>query len=267
MSFLSSSKRLLVSCLVLCVCMPFAGCQNKAAIEKKAAIEQQRQAILGIYAKHEIPSLTFSDEMVEQFITELELLIATDKDNLLLLADKSHFLDASYEPNDLIELTANDLFSVNKAGMSLRLPAYNALLAMAEGAQNEGLKLLVSSAYRSYDYQERVYNWNVSTFGQEAADRESARPGSSQHQLGTVIDFGSITNDFAQTPEGIWVFENAANYGFSLSYPQGYEPITGYMWESWHYRYIGKDAVAFQKKWFNNIQQYMMEFIYEWNRI
>ena len=127
--------------------------------------------------------------------------------------------------------------------------------------------MVASSTYRSYDYQKTVYERNVRQMGKEAADRESAAPGTSQHQLGTVVDFGSITDEFIETPAGQWLDKNASDYGWSLSFPQGYEDVTGYRWECWHYRYIGTEATAFQKKWFSNIQQFMMEFIHAWKSV
>ena len=135
---------------------------------------------------------------------------------------------------------------------------------MAEAARLEGITLTASSAYRSYDYQREVYNRNVREMGQEAADRESARPGYSQHQLGLVADFGSIDDSFAQTASGRWIAANASRFGWSLSYPEGFEEVTGYRWESWHYRYTGKDLAAFIDNYFGGIQQYALRFIYEW---
>jgi D-alanyl-D-alanine carboxypeptidase len=108
-----------------------------------------------------------------------------------------------------------------------------------------------------------VYERNVKEMGQQAADRESARPGHSQHQLGLVIDFGSITDAFARTPEGIWLSANASRFGWSLSYPEGYEDVTGYRWESWHYRYVGRELAEFIDNYFNGIQQYALRFIHE----
>ena len=132
--------------------------------------------------------------------------------------------------------------------------------------KKDGITLLVSSTYRSYDYQKKLFARYVAQDGEALAERYSARAGTSQHQLGTAIDFGSITDEFAETKQGKWLYAHAAEYGFSLSFPAGYEDVTGYMWECWHYRYIGKDACALQKKWFGDIQQYMMEFIDAWTR-
>ena len=124
----------------------------------------------------------------------------------------------------------------------------------------------MSSAYRSYSYQERLFNNYVRVDGIEAAERYSARPGTSQHQLGMAIDFGSITDDFAETKMGRWVYNNAARFGWTLSFPKGYEDITGYQWECWHFRYVGISAAKMQKKYFCDIQQYMLEFIDLWQK-
>jgi D-alanyl-D-alanine carboxypeptidase len=113
----------------------------------------------------------------------------------------------------------------------------------------------------------QVYERNVKEMGQQAADRESARPGHSQHQLGLVIDFGSITDAFARTPEGIWLSVNASRFGWSLSYPEGYEDVTGYRWESWHYRYVGRELAEFIDNYFNGIQQYALRFIHEFTHL
>ena len=151
--------------------------------------------------------------------------------------------------------------------MKIRAEAYSALNEMAQAALNDGIRLFVSSAYRSYSYQENLFNYWVSVDGLEQAERESARAGTSQHQLGTAVDFGSISDDFDKTQMGQWVYKNAADYGWSLSFPKGYEDVTGYRWECWHFRYIGKNACRFQQKWFGGIQQFMLEFIDLWKNM
>lgn len=196
------------------------------------------------------------------FIQDINNLIASDENGLLLLVDKKHYLANTFVPEDLVDLTKNSDYAINRTDLSLRVCVEEALRKMAVAAKAEGITLLVSSTFRTYDYQKRLYERNVREMGKEAADRESAMPGSSQHQTGTAIDFGSITDAFAEDEPGIWLEENANKYGFSLSYPQGYEPVTGYRWECWHYRYIGQSAVFMQEKWFNNVQQYMLDFIH-----
>ncbi|GAB1484254.1 hypothetical protein MASR2M78_30720 [Treponema sp.] len=191
---------------------------------------------------------------------------------LSLLVDKQHPLPSSYAPTDLVSLSDlrkqhPGLFRLNRADLNLRVEAADAFLQMARAAGSAGLSLLASSSYRSYTYQEGVYKRVVAQLGQEAADRESAPPGMSQHQLGLVLDFGSIDDSFAKTAESRWLAQNAGNFGWSLSFPQGYEQVTGYRWESWHYRYVGKDLVAFIDTYFEGIQQYALEFLDAWKRI
>ena len=175
------------------------------------------------------------------------------------LVDKSHALPPNFVPDDLVSLRKYSL-SLYWGDVTVRRSIMPAILGMVHAAKKEGITLVFSSGYRSYDYQKYVYEREVKTYGQETADRESARPGASQHQLGTAIDFGSITDEFSTTPAGRWLAAHAWEYGFSLSYPQGEEAITGYRYESWHYRYVTKPAALLQRKYFHDIQQYMMEF-------
>ena len=173
---------------------------------------------------------------------------------LFIFVDKETQLASDYEPQDLVKL---------KSGHLLRKAAAASLEEMSAAAAAEGLNLIVSSAYRSYNYQVEVYARHVKNMGQAAADRVSARPGHSQHQLGLVIDFGSITNEFANTREGIWMYNNASRFGWSISYPQGYEELTGYSWESWHYRYVGKELAEFIDTYFDGIQHNAFKFLHE----
>jgi D-alanyl-D-alanine carboxypeptidase len=202
-----------------------------------------------------------SEDRARDFLTDLDAVIAADKDlGLLVLVDKQHALPG-YVPTDLVTLKSNTAYLTSRNGLQLRSVAELALRRMGEAARKEGITLLASSTYRSFDYQVTVYARNVRIFGQAEADRESAKPGTSQHQLGTVVDFGSISPSFADTAAGRFVAAHAPEYGWSLSFPDGYEDVTGYLWECWHWRYIGIEAVRFQEKWFDNIQQFMLEFI------
>jgi D-alanyl-D-alanine carboxypeptidase len=194
----------------------------------------------------------------------MDLLSCLEGDPFLrLLVDKTHPLPEAYEPEDLVELTGGS-YQAGRRGLMLRRAAAEALEEMAVAARAEGITLIASSSYRSYGYQVEVYNRNVREMGQAAADRESARPGYSQHQTGLALDFGSIDDSFAETGAGRWMVEKAGQFGWSLSFPQGYEEATGYRWESWHYRYVGKDLAAFIDNWFGGIQQYALQFIQAW---
>lgn len=198
-------------------------------------------------------------------VLEVERNFRTDDLSLYYLIDKKHAVGSDYVPRDLVPVKGNELWNVSRNDLSLRPEAYAALEDLSRAALNDGIKLLVSSTYRSYQYQEGLFNRYVKQDGLELAERYSARPGTSQHQLGVAIDFGSITDDWGDTKMGKWVYDHAADFGWSLSFPQGYEDVTGYMWECWHFRYIGKEACRFQKKWFGNIQQFMLEFLDAWD--
>lgn len=211
-----------------------------------------------------------SPENYEAFLSDLKIVLEAEKYfpaddvSLYYLIDKTHTIGSDYEPTNIVKLVKNNDYVINKTTLSLRKDAEEALRTMAVAAKKDGITLDVSSTYRSYETQERTFNYWVSVDGLEEAERESARPGTSQHQLGTAIDFGNIEDSFAETNSCKWLMQNSEKYGWSLSFPQGYEDVTGYRWECWHFRYIGKEACSFQWKWFNDIQQYMLEFIYAW---
>ena len=206
----------------------------------------------------------------EEFLADLHRVLESRKNfssedlSPFYLIDKNHTVGADYEPKNLVHLEKNDLFAINKNNLSLRPESFEALKVLAQAAKNDGITLTVSSTYRSYEYQKNLFAYWVKVDGLEEAERESAREGTSQHQLGMALDFAPVDDAFADTVPGQWVYKNAARYGWSLSFPHGYEAITGYRWESWHFRYIGVEACEFQKKWFGDVQQFMMEFLDAW---
>ena len=104
--------------------------------------------------------------------------------------------------------------------------------------------LWIASGYRSYWDQKSIYNNYVSRDGQANADTYSARPGHSEHQTGLAFDLNSIDDSFSNTYEGQWVHDNCYRFGLILRYPKGKESITGYMYESWHMRYVGVELAT-----------------------
>jgi len=206
----------------------------------------------------------------EEFLADLNKVLATLSDfssedlSPFYLIDKTHTVGETYVPKNLVHLENNANFKVNKNNLNLRPEAFDALNRLGAAAKADGVTLTVSSTYRSYEYQKNLFDYWVRVDGLEEAERESARAGTSQHQLGMAMDFAPVDDAFDQTEAGQWVYKNAARFGWSLSFPKMYEDVTGYRWESWHFRYIGITACQFQKKYFNNVQQYMIEFIDEW---
>ncbi|MFH1181278.1 MAG: M15 family metallopeptidase [bacterium] len=150
-----------------------------------------------------------------------------------------------YAPNDLVEL-----YSLNAPGKYIRFPVFLDLALLMDKAYRDGAPLKIISAYRSYETQKGLFAFYKKR--DENAARFSAEAGHSEHQMGAAIDFGTgdsyidLTAAFAKTKQGKWLEENAWKFGFALSYPEGKEEITGYQYEPWHYRFIGREAA---KEW------------------
>lgn len=145
----------------------------------------------------------------------------------VLIANKKYPLPKDFNPGEDVE-------------------ARVAFEEMASAARKVGYEITAFSTFRSFDYQSTLYNRYVERDGKDNADRYSARPGYSEHQTGLAFDIGEVgredvwlTSEFGETEVGKWLLENAHNYGFILRYPKGKEDITGYMYESWHFRYLG----------------------------
>ena len=127
---------------------------------------------------------------------------------------------------------------------------------MKSDAAALNLNLWAQSGYRSYDYQNDLYNSYVKRRGKTAADTFSARPGHSEHQSGLAFDLNTIDSSFKNTDEGKWVAKNAYLYGYILRYPEGKTNETGYIYEPWHIRYVGKELA---KALYNNGNWITME--------
>ena len=206
--------------------------ENESAEEENAASES--------VPSNQPPS---SDNSGSQ--NQTPLLVVSSGDYLLALVIKDTTLKSDYVPANLVSVPAYMHPSYN---MQLRKEALEHLEGLWQAAETDGVTLHIRSAYRSYNTQKGLFKDYASRYGEEQANRFSARPGQSEHQLGTVIDFGGTNVDFkadyGQTPQGLWLAVNAYKYGFAMSYAEEKEHITGYIYEPWHYRYIGIEAAA-----------------------
>lgn len=205
----------------------------------------------------------FAPRILERPEYFLELLRQSfdEPQELFRLVDKEHALPEDYAPEDLVDLNRYaDRLILNRNDLSLRAIIMPDLFAMIEAARLDGILIDISSTYRSYQYQAGLFERHVQNLGREQAERVSARPGTSQHQLGTTVDFGSITPAFADTRAGRWLAANSRDFGFSLSYPDGYEELTGYSYEPWHFRYISRVGTELETQFFEGLQQHLLEF-------
>jgi D-alanyl-D-alanine carboxypeptidase len=195
--------------------------------------------------------------------------IIQNPQNTLSLVNKIFGLPSNYIPGDLVRPNVPFSFGDEKLEKSLmREMAASALEEMFAGAKENGIELAAVSGYRSYGRQNTLFNAEISRVGKDKALEAVAMPGSSEHQTGLTMDISSKSNNFnlneqfGSTKEGVWLTENAHKYGFILRYPKGKEGITGYMYEPWHFRYVGTKAAAeiFNSKWtleeyFENVEK------------
>ncbi len=160
----------------------------------------------------------------------------------LFLVNRDYAITADYEPDDLV---MPDVRRVNDAAM-MRRDAAAALEDMFSAAKSEGLNLVAVSGYRSYQTQKNIFARKVNSVGRKRALLYVAPPGCSEHQLGLAMDLATpqstgLTSAFARTKEGKWVAEHCWEYGFIIRYKEEWQEITGYAWEPWHVRYVGKE--------------------------
>lgn len=177
-----------------------------------------------------------------------------------ILVNKYIYLPEDYVPNNLTTISSKFTSSTKQ----LVYEAKEAFEKMATAAEDQGYTIRAISAYRSYEYQKGLYDNYVQKDGVEQADTYSARPGHSEHQTGLVVDIDNGKtdyNNFEGTEEFKWMEENAHLYGFILRYPKEKECITGYDYESWHYRYVGETIASFIKS--NNLtfDEYYVRYI------
>jgi len=165
----------------------------------------------------------------------------------LMLVNKYYYLDESYEPEDLVAIPTT--YAWGDAGSQrVTKETYDAFLNLWNSAKAEGYYLMVSSSYRTHEKQLTVYNDYKDSRGTEYADSIAARPGYSEHQTGYTLDMfelGKTQKTFHTADSYAWLKENVHKYGFIIRYPEGKEAVTGYSFESWHYRYVGVEAATY----------------------
>lgn len=173
--------------------------------------------------------------------------IDTTPDSLTVLINKDFSLPADYVPADLTIPDIPFSFTSYSEKKMMREEAAAALEALFEAASKEGLNLYGVSGYRSYQRQLAIYNKNIAENGAEHTSQYSAMAGYSEHQSGLAIDVSTISINnrldvtFGGTPEGRWLAEHCYEYGYIIRYPEGKSDITGYAYEPWHIRYVGKE--------------------------
>ncbi len=176
-----------------------------------------------------------------------------------ILINKFYYVDKKYVPNHL-----KIIKNCTKGNIYLVEEALTHFEQMCKDIKKENLNIRAISAYRDYNYQLNLYNRYLVNDTKENVDTYSARPGYSEHQSGLTVDIDNLVtdfNDFESTDEFLWMQKNAYKYGFILRYPKDKENITGYMYESWHYRYVGKKVATYIKKHNITFDEYYARFL------
>lgn len=165
---------------------------------------------------------------------------ALDQNEITILVNKYYYVDKDYIPKNLVTL-----FDSTRGAKMVDVAATN-FKELVLAAKDDGITLESTTAYRSYDFQNTLYTNYVKSDGIKKADTYSARPGYSEHQTGLAVDLNdpTVSGSRLDQKDYDWLLNNAHSYGFIVRYQEKYIPITGYMEEPWHIRYVGKDIAT-----------------------
>lgn len=216
---MSIKKRIGVVFLCILVCMAIAGCGK-------------------------------TDEEAQKAKAKPAIATPNKDDPMLILVNKQNPIDEDYVPKEMTSVKYYWDYSQPLYRQMIK-EAAEAFDKLSEAAAEEELEIVVTTAYRSYQFQSDLYYGYVNSQGQEAADKFSAKPGYSEHQTGLAADVSNsdvdyeLTDKFGDTEAGKWMQKNAHKYGFILRFPKDKEDITGYLYEPWHLRYVGKDVAKY----------------------
>lgn len=188
--------------------------------------------------------------------------VDTDPESITVLVNQEYLLPGEYIPADLVKPDIAFSFYGTYEKSYMRKIAAKALEELFAAAEKEGYRLKGVSAYRSYERQKQIYDRNVATRGKKKADQVSAKPGSSEHQTGLTIDVScssigcALEESFGETAEGKWLAKYCHKFGFIIRYPKDKSDITGYSYEPWHIRYVGKNLAKYLHKKNLTLEEY-----------
>lgn len=218
--------------------------QTEGKDNQAAAVDKETKS----KASEEKTNRNASDDILEPTEYHDEAIqVISNLNDPSILVNKQYKLPNHYAPDDLVYPNVRFIFAEKVEKRQLRKVAADALEKMFSAAEKDGIYLAGDSGYRSYETQVNLYNHYVVKDGDSKADQYSARPGHSEHQTGLSIDVSgasgqcAIQDCFADTAEATWLEDHAHDYGFIIRYPKGKENVTGYIYEPWHIRYVGKE--------------------------
>ncbi len=213
-------------------------------------------------------------EKLPQQITDQK---ASAEDSLILRDEDMWCLILTNAEYPVPEDYQVELRQIPGTEQSVDVRIYDPLMEMVQDMKNAGLSPIICSAYRTLDRQEMLFNRKVKSYVKSGHTKEESYvlarqsisiPGSGEHCLGLAVDFFSrkyqkLEEGFEDTPEGIWLREHSWEYGFTLRYERGKEPITGISYEPWHFRYVGVKAAKYLKEHGLSLEEfYIQESLY-----
>ncbi|MEC1718268.1 M15 family metallopeptidase [Schinkia azotoformans] len=241
--------------IALTIGLVLTGCSNAEIINSSAQSVDAAVPIEEKLIDSEVTEQPIKKETPQENTDSIEkkdevIKVVSNPDDLLVLVNKKNTLPEDYEPSDLVAPNIPFSFEEDIPKRYVRKAAAEALEELFAVAKEEQIELLGASGYRSYSRQEAIFASNVAKKGEKEARRVSAEAGQSEHQTGLAMDVTSkyvgydLIEEFGETKEGIWLKNNAHKYGFIIRYPKEKEDITGYIYEPWHIRYVGKDVAT-----------------------
>lgn len=228
-----------------------SGQSIKSPASKYSGLSYYNESKLSAYEAFAAKHADYAPEKIVTFVNigldrpfYTEIGTITNPEDILVLCNKYNALPEDYVPSDLVSITASNTAA---SGLKLRKEAAEAFDRLCAAAKTEGYSIYAASAYRSYSYQNSLYNNYVLSDGVEKADTYSARPGHSEHQTGLAVDVKNATtvyDSFGTTKEYLWAKDNIYKYGFIIRYLPSTIDITGYKSEEWHFRYVGVETAT-----------------------
>jgi len=215
---------------MMIIASPLAGCSFKQYFVESQPTTPSKNVVDTMSSKNEKKSVS----------------VVANPSAIPVLVNKVNKLPDSYKPTDLVDPNIPFIFKAKVEKRKMRSSAARAIEKLFAGAKQDGVRLLGVSAYRSHEAQTALFNHYVSMDGVKAAKTYSAVPGTSEHETGLAIDVTggdgkcAASDCFAGTAAAKWLAKHAAEYGFIIRYPKGKDDITGYQYEPWHLRYVGK---------------------------
>lgn len=188
--------------------------------------------------------------------------VAEDVNSKTILVNKINRLPDDFIPPELVSVSRKHSPSDGRSYLMDR-EAYSKFTEMYDAARKEGLTLRIVSSYRTFEYQDNLFNSYVRRNGTAYAEKYSAHPKYSEHHTGLAIDINSVYTTFEKSKEYKWLKENAHKFGFIERYKKGQEYITGYSYEPWHYRYVGIDAAKVIFEQDITFEEYYAVYVYD----